>query len=51
MQGAQNMKDSSFLFFFFFFWWDGSLNSGLHTCEAGFLLLEPNLQFTLHWLF
>jgi hypothetical protein len=26
------------------------LDSGLHTCKAGTLLLEPHLQFILLWL-
>jgi hypothetical protein len=38
-------------FFFFFFWWDCGLNSGLRTCKAGALLLEPHLQTILLWLF
>jgi hypothetical protein len=29
----------------------GVLNSGLHTCKAGALLLEPCLQSILFWLF
>jgi hypothetical protein len=32
-------------------WWDWGLNSGLHTCKAGALLLQPHLQFILLWLF
>jgi hypothetical protein len=39
------------LAFLFFFWWDCNLNSGLRTCEAGSLLLEPLLQSILLWLF
>jgi hypothetical protein len=35
----------------FLFWWDCHLNSGLHTCKVGTLLLEPNLQSILLWLF
>nr|XP_020014905.1 tumor necrosis factor ligand superfamily member 10-like isoform X3 [Castor canadensis] len=27
------------------------LNSGLHTCKTGALLLEPNFQLFLLWLF
>jgi hypothetical protein len=34
-----------------YFWWDRGLNSGLHTCKAGVLLLESHLQSTLLWLF
>jgi hypothetical protein len=30
--------------FFFFFFWLWGLNSGLHTYEAGTLLIEPLLQ-------
>jgi hypothetical protein len=40
-----------FPFLFFLFWWDQSLNSGLFTCKAGALLLEPCLQPILLWLF
>jgi hypothetical protein len=29
-----------FLSFFFFLWWAGILNSGLHACKVGFLLLK-----------
>jgi hypothetical protein len=29
----------------------GGLNSGLHACKAGTLLLEPHLQFILLWIF
>jgi hypothetical protein len=31
-------------YFFSFFWWDWVLNSELHVCKAGTLLLEPVLQ-------
>jgi hypothetical protein len=37
---------------FFFFWWDWGLSSGLHTCKAGALSLEPHFQsilFSLFW--
>jgi hypothetical protein len=36
-----------------FFWWDWALNSGLHTCKAGGLLLEPYFSpfYFLIWLF
>jgi hypothetical protein len=34
-----------------FFWWDWGLNSGLHACKGGTLLLEPHLQSILLWLF
>jgi hypothetical protein len=34
-----------------FVWWDWNLNSGLHTCKAGTLLLAPHLQFIVLWLF
>jgi hypothetical protein len=27
------------------------LNSGVHACKSGFLLLKPHLQFILLWLF
>jgi hypothetical protein len=40
-----------FCFVVVFFWWDWSLNSGLHTCKAGILLLESYLQSILLWLF
>jgi hypothetical protein len=36
---------------FFFFCWDLDLNSGLHLCKAGTLLLKPHLQSILLWLF
>jgi hypothetical protein len=36
---------------FFFLWWDWGLNSGLCTCKAVTLLLEPHLQSILLWLF
>jgi hypothetical protein len=36
--------------FFFFFWWDWDLNSRLHFCKAGTLLLGPHLQSILLWL-
>jgi hypothetical protein len=32
-------------------WGDWDLNSGLHTCKAGTLLLKPHLQSILLWLF
>jgi hypothetical protein len=28
----------------YLFWWGCGLNSGLHACKAGSLLLEPHLQ-------
>jgi hypothetical protein len=31
-------------FIYYLFWWDRGLNSGLHACKAGVLLLEPHLQ-------
>jgi hypothetical protein len=34
-----------------FSWWDWGLNSQLHTCKAGALLLKPHLQSILLWLF
>jgi hypothetical protein len=40
-----------FLFCLFFFWWDQGFNSGLHTCKAGALPLEPHLQSIWLWLF
>jgi hypothetical protein len=33
------------------FWWDLCLNSGLCTCKADSLPIEPNLQSILLWLF
>jgi hypothetical protein len=42
---------SRFPNFFFFFWWDWGLNSGLCSCKAGILPLEPLLQSILLWLF
>jgi hypothetical protein len=30
--------------FVLWFWWEWDLNSGLHICKAGVLLLEPHLQ-------
>jgi hypothetical protein len=39
------------LFFFFFNWRDWGLNWGLCACKAGTLLLEPQLQSILLWLF
>jgi hypothetical protein len=36
---------------FFFFLWNWSLNSGLCTCKAGALPLEPHLQSILLCLF
>jgi hypothetical protein len=39
-----------FLFCFGFLWY-WSLTSGLYTCKAGNLLLEPHLQSILRWLF
>jgi heme/copper-type cytochrome/quinol oxidase subunit 4 len=54
-------KDLSILFIFsinqvsfhlfFFFWWDWRLNSGLSTCKADALQLEPHFQSILLWLF
>jgi hypothetical protein len=38
-------------FSFLFLLWDWGLNSGLHTCRADTLTLEPNFQFILVWLF
>jgi hypothetical protein len=35
----------------FIYLWDWSLNSGLHTCKAGALPLEPHIQFIVLWLF
>jgi hypothetical protein len=35
----------------FFFWYDWGLNSGVHVYKAGTLLLEPQLQSILLWLF
>jgi hypothetical protein len=32
-------------------WWNWGLNSGLHACKTGALLLEPHLQPILLWLF
>jgi hypothetical protein len=40
-----------YFYLFIFFWWDWGLNSRLHTCKAGSLPLEPNLQSILLWLF
>jgi hypothetical protein len=45
-----------FALFFVFFcsfvcWWDLGLNTGLHTCKTGTLLIEPHLQVFLLWLF
>jgi hypothetical protein len=34
-----------------FFWWDWGLNSGLCTCKAGAVPLEPHLHSILLWLF
>jgi hypothetical protein len=34
-------------FFSFLFCWDRGLNSGLHACKAGALLLQPHLQSIL----
>jgi hypothetical protein len=34
---------------FWVFWWDWGLNSGLYSCKAGTLLLDPPL--ILLWLF
>jgi hypothetical protein len=31
--------------------WDWDLNSGLHACKVGTLLLEQHLQSILFWLF
>jgi hypothetical protein len=36
---------------FFFFLMGCGLNSGLHTCRAGALPLEPHIQSILLWLF
>jgi hypothetical protein len=36
-----------FSFFLFFLLWDWGLNSGLCTCKAGSLLLEPHFQSIL----
>jgi hypothetical protein len=33
------------------FWWDLGLHSGLYTCKAGTLLLEPHFQPISFWLF
>jgi hypothetical protein len=33
------------------FWWDWVLNLGLYACKTGALLLEPNCQSILFWLF
>jgi hypothetical protein len=35
----------------FFCVWDWGLNSGLHACTAGAVLLEPHLQSILFWSF
>jgi hypothetical protein len=34
-------------FVLFFFLWDWGLNSGVHACKAGILLLEPQLQSSI----
>jgi hypothetical protein len=52
-----NVQVSQFLqvlvntYYIFFFGWDWGLNSGLHTCKVGALLLELHLQSVLFWLF
>jgi hypothetical protein len=43
-------KENIFILFihFLIFCWDWGLNSGLHTCKAGTLSLEPHLQPYIH---
>jgi hypothetical protein len=42
---------SIFYLFFFFFGWDWGLNSGACACKASALMLDPQLQSILLWLF
>jgi hypothetical protein len=53
LQGLRRPIQSYKLLFklFFFFCWDWGLNSGICTCKAGALLLEPHPQSILLWLF
>jgi hypothetical protein len=37
-------------YLFIYFWQKWSFNSGLYTCKAGVLLLEPHLQSIFLWL-
>jgi hypothetical protein len=35
--------------YYTFFWWNRAFNSGLWTCKAGALLLQPHLLLTFKW--
>jgi hypothetical protein len=51
---SKSMQDGNHILLyppFFFFGRTWALNSRLHTCIAGALLLDPHFQSTLLWLF